>query len=277
MNSNNNILLGKPVRYVSHYCPSLLCPISRAEKRLPQGICQPLPFHGADIWNAYEVSWLEANHKKPQISVAEIIIPCQSPYLIESKSLKLYLNSFNQTEFSNALEVQETLQNDLSQAAKYPVEVRLRLPPFETLTEKQEPSSSLCLDDLAVKITEFTPNAQILALDDSKVDFVNEHVYSNLFKSNCAVTLQPDWASIYIHYQGKKICHQSLLKYLISFREHADFHEDCVERIYMDITKICQPQQLTVYARYTRRGGLDINPFRSNFEWIQTNKRDFRQ
>lgn len=265
--------LGKPVKYISTYTPSLLFPIARKAQRDANAIPYPPPFDGVDLWNAYELSWLEHTSRKPRIAMAEFFIPCHSEYLIESKSLKLYLNSFNQTEFKNETEVKATLQQDLSNLVGTPVRVNLSLPPFK-LTYPIQEFSGIVLDDLPVTITDFTPTASLLSTEPIEV---SETLCSHLLKSNCPVTGQPDWASVLIHYEGLKIKHCGLLKYIISFREHQDFHEQCVERIFVDILQRCEPQKLTVYARFNRRGGIDINPFRSNFQSLSINTRNFRQ
>lgn len=265
--------LGQKIQYTSHYSPSLLFAVSRSVNREEIGVKDPLPFDGVDIWNAYELSWLDASSLKPRIAMAEFYFPCRSANLIESKSLKLYLNSFNQSSFKTETEVKTTLQNDLSALAGSPVKINLFLPPFDLLNPTRE-FSGICLDDLPVQITTFTPEPHFLSTEH---EVVQEELYSRLLKTNCPVTGQPDWGSVYIRYQGKKINHLGLLQYLISFREHNDFHEHCVERIFMDVMRRCHPEQLTVYARYTRRGGLDINPFRSNFQSMPINFRNNRQ
>ncbi len=265
--------LGKQVSYTGSYSPSLLLPISRALQREENHITEPLAFDGVDIWNAYEISWLEETSNKPRIAVAEFYIPCKSKNLIESKSFKLYLNSFNQSVFKSEAAVKTTLQDDIAHAVGCPIKINLILPPFNSVNALHE-FSGLCVDDLSVQISAFKPSSEFLYTEAEEVE---EKLYSNLLKSNCPVTSQPDWASIYIHYQGAKINHAGLLRYIVSFREHTDFHEQCVERIFMDIMRRCTPQKLTVYARYTRRGGLDINPFRSNFQSTPLNVRNFRQ
>jgi len=269
----DNMPLGKQVAYDSQYNSLLLYPISRLTSREKMGIKDALPFNGTDIWNAYELSWLDESTRKPRIAMAEFYFPCNSTFLIESKSFKLYLNSLNQTPFKNEAQLKATLQNDLSQAAGSQVKVNLILPPFK-LTHPMQEFSGFYLDDLPVSIDNFLPKADLLITSD---EVVAEDVYSNLLKTNCPVTQQPDWASISIQYEGKKINHASLLKYIVSYRQHTDFHEQCVEQIFMDIMQYCAPEKLSVYARYTRRGGLDINPFRSNFQSTPINIRSYRQ
>jgi 7-cyano-7-deazaguanine reductase len=266
----NNTLLGKKVTYKSTYDAGLLFPIQRAINRATIGLNDTIPFHGVDIWNAYELSWL--NEKgKPQVAIAEFIFPCDSKNMLESKAFKLYLDSFNQSHFVSREAVRNVLQSDLTMATKAKVTVHLRSVDSPTTTQA---FPGFCLDSLDIDVDEFTVNPSLLFTSEQNVE---ERVYSNLLKSNCPVTAQPDFASVFIHYQGKQIEHTSLLKYLISFREHTEFNENCIERIFMDITWACQPEKLTVYGRYTRRGGLDINPFRSNFESLPFNFRHGRQ
>jgi len=254
-------LLGKNTSYPSTYDSSLLFPIPRKEKRDETEVPSQLPFTGIDIWNAYEVSWL--NEKgKPEVAIAEFTIPCSSPNLIESKSFKLYLNSFNQTRFGSIEEVKRTLEQDLSNAVGQKIDLKL-IHPSSLNTRQLRSLPGTCIDHLDVSIDTYTIDPSLLQTTNTTVE---EELTSYLLKSNCLVTGQPDWASLYIHYAGPKIDHASLLKYIISFREHLEFHEQCIERIFMDLIRYCYCQKLTVYGRYTRRGGLDINPFRSNFE-----------
>lgn len=255
-------LLGKNTEYVSVYSPSLLCPIPRQQSRRELGINPgSLPFRGVDIWTAYEISWLN-NDGKPVVAIAEFEVPANSPAIIESKSFKLYLNSFNQTAFTDAQSVSQTLESDLSSAAGATVMVRLK--PLQSVAlEGLGHFTGECIDDEPVKIDCYSPSPDLLALHKPE-KIVSESLYSNLLKSNCPVTGQPDWASVFVQYRGAQIDRASLLKYIISFREHQDFHEHCVERMFLEIQERCQPEALTVYARYTRRGGLDINPYRTN-------------
>ncbi|TQV66294.1 NADPH-dependent 7-cyano-7-deazaguanine reductase QueF [Exilibacterium tricleocarpae] len=254
--------LGKQTDYVTQYTPSLLFPITRQESRKLLGIeGDPLPFVGMDIWTAYEMSWLDKKGK-PQVAIGEFRIPCQSPSIIESKSFKLYLNSLNQTRFDSVRDVISTLESDLSVAAGAPVIVQVT-PLAQALQRGLGHYTGENLDQLDVEVQDYQPNPELLRCDRPDY-FVHESLNSDLLKTNCPVTGQPDWASIYIEYQGAAIDREGLLKYIISFRSQQDFHEHCVERIFMDISARCQPQKLTVYARYTRRGGVDINPYRSN-------------
>lgn len=266
------IPLGKETIYESKYNPKLLFPIPRAANRLKIGIKSDLPFYGLDIWNAYELSWL---NKKglPQVAIAVFYIPCDSENIIESKSFKLYLNSFNQTEFSSALEIEDTLIRDLSQAANTDVLVQV-----ENIDEYDPNMTNdlegQCIDQQDIKIDKYQVDESFLTCDD---DIVEEILYSRLLKSNCPVTNQPDWATVFIKYKGKKINQAGLLKYICSFRDHNDFHENCIEQIYLAIMQQTTPEKLSVYGRFLRRGGLDINPFRSNFESLPENNREVRQ
>lgn len=261
-NTANNSLLGKSTPYCSQYDASLLFPIPRQEKRTEIGIdSSDLPFEGLDIWTAYEISWLNSKGK-PIVYIAEFAFAADSPFLIESKSFKLYLNSFNGTRFNSPEEVVELLESDLTKASGAPVAAQLLPIEFEQTVIGKLPGINL--DELDIEIDDYNVNSGLLRCDND--EFVCETVNSHLLKSNCLVTSQPDWGSVVIRYEGSRINHEGLLKYIISFREHDEFHEQCVERIYADIMKQCHPDKLTVYARYVRRGGLDINPYRSNFE-----------
>lgn len=261
--SASNSLLGKSTNYCGLYSPEILFPIPRQEKR--DEICvdsSNLPFQGLDIWTAFEVSWLNSKGK-PIVAIAEFAFPADSPNIIESKSFKLYLNSFNSTRFSSDQEVVKLWIQDLSNACGAEVSVDLRFLTFEETLLAQLPGDNL--DELDIEVTDYSLNRDYLRTDLSG-ELVSETLNSHLLKSNCLVTGQPDWGSVVIRYEGKQISHEGLLKYLISFREHNEFHEQCVERIFTDIISKCAPEKLTVYARYVRRGGLDINPYRSNFE-----------
>lgn len=254
--------LGKPAAYQTQYQPSLLFPIARQGKRDEIGVSGTLPFFGVDIWNAYEVSWLNARGK-PQVAIATFTVPADSPNIVESKSFKLYLNSFNQTKLADTDALLQLLRKDLSAGFGAPVHVTLTTADAFAEQKIQEPQG-LLLDRLDIEVDEYQPNPSLLKADPNQV-VVEETLVSHLLKSNCLVTGQPDWGSVQIHYVGAAIDQESLLRYLISFRDHNEFHEQCVERIFMDIMRNCAPQKLSVYARYTRRGGLDINPWRSNF------------
>ena len=271
----DDLSLGKQVDYEFEYNPDLLQGVPRSLSRDTLNLAgSGLPFDGIDTWTGYELSWLNLKGK-PNVAILECHVPITSKNLIESKSFKLYLNSFNQTKFASAEDVQQVLQADLSACAGEPVEVKLILPEQFSSLQFQEFNGTL-LDSLDVEIDQYSPNTQYLTVAKN-VTRVQETLVSHLLKSNCLITSQPDWASIQIRYEGKAIEHEGLLKYLISFRQHNEFHEQCVERIYNDIMQHCQPDKLTVCARYTRRGGLDINPFRSNYEAPYANHRQARQ
>lgn len=263
--------LGHETAYTNQYDPSLLYPIDRKLNWQDRGIQrETLPFKGVDLWNAYEISWLNLDGK-PLVRMAEFRIPAHSSHIIESKSFKLYLNSFNLTQFASEKEVLSNMQQDLSRAAGAQVQVRLlkvnEAAPIERLQGE-------CIDDLPLKVVHYTPAPDCLVISNK---IAEESLVSHLLKSNCPVTGQPDWASIQIRYKGPAIDHTGLLAYLISYREKGDFHEQCVENIFMDIWQRCKPQKLTVYARYLRRGGLDINPYRSSIAAEPSNPRLSRQ
>ena len=271
----DDLSLGKQVDYEFEYNPDLLQGVPRSLSRDTLNLAgSGLPFDGIDTWTGYELSWLNLKGK-PNVAILECHVPITSKNLIESKSFKLYLNSFNQTKFASAEDVRQVLQADLSACAGEPVEVKLILPEQLSSLQFQEFTGTL-LDSLDVEIDQYSPNTQYLTVAKNETG-IQETLVSHLLKSNCLITSQPDWASIQIRYEGKAIEHEGLLKYLISFRQHNEFHEQCVERIYNDIMQHCQPDKLTVCARYTRRGGLDINPFRSNYEAPYANHRQARQ
>ncbi|AVO58231.1 NADPH-dependent 7-cyano-7-deazaguanine reductase QueF [Pseudomonas chlororaphis] len=253
--------LGKSSEYVSTYTPSLLFPIPRAAKWAELGLsADTLPYKGVDFWNCFELSWLLPSGK-PVVAIAEFSIPADSPNIIESKSFKLYLNSLNQTPFADRQSLEETLRADLSAAAGRPVGVRIRSL-GEVEAEGVVALPGTCIDELDISVSSYEhPRPELLQCDRSRT--VEESVHSHLLKSNCPVTSQPDWGSVVVEYRGPALDHASLLAYLVSFRQHSDFHEQCVERIFLDLQRLLQPEKLTVYARYVRRGGLDINPYRS--------------
>ncbi len=265
--------LGKASTYADRYDASLLFPIARASKREEIGLhanATP-PFFGADMWTAFELSWLNLRGK-PQVALAHFTIPCESPNIIESKSFKLYLNSFNNSQFPDAEAVLAHLRADVNEAVwrgvtvQSSVGVRLIGPELFDREPIYE-LDGLNLDRLDIECNRYTPAPDLLKTVDyegSAQGPVSEVLVSNLLKSNCLVTGQPDWGSVQISYTGAAIDQEGLLQYLVSFRNHNEFHEQCVERIFMDVWTRCKPLKLTVYARYTRRGGLDINPFRTS-------------
>ena len=274
-NSLKSLKLGQKTEYASEYDRTLLQPVPRALNRDGLGITQNQPFTiGADIWTAYEISWL--NEKGlPQVAIADIYLDYQSQNLIESKSFKLYLNSFNQNKFADFTAIQKTMQRDLSECAQGDVKVRLN-PVAVYDSQKIDHLQGDCIDEQDIEITSYEFNADWMK-DCVSDEIVEEKLVSHLLKSNCLITNQPDWGTLHIHYIGKKINHEKLLRYVVSFRQHNEFHEQCVERIFCDLMHYAKPEKLTVYARYTRRGGLDINPFRSNFENLPENLRLARQ
>ena len=253
-------LLGQAVAYRDTYAPELLFPIERQLKRDELGIAAgALPFVGEDLWNAYEISWLDARGK-PVVALGEFRVPAASPRLIESKSLKLYLNAFNQQRMASVDEVQSRIAADLSAAAG--AEVGVVLMPLATRPQRRSAyPQGECLDALDIAIDTYQPAPELLHATGAEVE---ETLYSHLLKSNCLVTGQPDWGMLVVRYRGPAIDRESLLRYVVSFRAHNEFHEQCVERVFCDIMARCRPQELAVWARYTRRGGLDINPFRAS-------------
>ncbi len=267
--------LGKPAVYAVHYDASLLFPLPRATAREPLGLTPALPFSGVDIWNAYELSWLNPRGK-PQVAIATFFVPAESPHIVESKSFKLYLGAFAQTTFETPEAVCDTLKRDVSAACGARVAVRLTLPTeFQRLALAE--LDGLSLDRLDIDVDLYQPDASLLDAAHAETS-VEETLVSDLLRSNCPVTGQPDWGSVQIHYVGAPIDHASLLRYLISYRDHTGFHEQCIERIFLDILRVCKPMKLTVYGRYTRRGGLDINPFRtSHNQPLPANLRTARQ
>lgn len=271
----SGLTLGKTTDYRDTYDASLLQGVPRSLNRDPLGLkADNLPFHGADIWTLYELSWLNVNGL-PQVAVGQVELDYASLNLVESKSFKLYLNSFNQTRFASWDEVRSTLQRDLSACAQGAVSVTLyRVDELEG--EPVARFAGLCIDDQDIAIDNYEFDAALLT-DAASGEVVEETLVSHLLKSNCLITHQPDWGSVQIQYRGSKIDREKLLRYLVSFRHHNEFHEQCVERIFTDIQRFCQPESLSVYARYTRRGGLDINPWRSNTSFVPATGRLARQ
>ncbi|WP_427976852.1 NADPH-dependent 7-cyano-7-deazaguanine reductase QueF [Agarivorans sp.] len=258
----DSLSLGKPTDYISHYSPQLLQGVPRSINRqqIKLNENQALPFKGYDLWNLYELSWLN-NSGLPVVAIAEVKVAADSRCLIESKSFKLYLNSFNQSHFADAAAVEDTLRKDLQNCAEGKVEVSL-IPIDSSYNNSALPGINI--DQQDINIDDYQLNPSLLTGAANPQQPVNETLNSHLLKSNCLITNQPDWASVYIDYQGPQINREALLRYLVSFRQHNEFHEQCVERIFCDIMHFCKPNELTVYARYTRRGGLDINPMRTN-------------
>ncbi len=252
----SEIPLGRTTDYPAGYAPDLLFPIARAESRGKLGLPAPLPFRGVDLWTAWELTWLDASGK-PRMKAAEIRVPADSPNIVESKSMKLYLNGFAMQHIDSEAELAATISSDLSTQAGAEVAVRL----IDSAPLKPLPGH--CLDDRDCPCDRYDVDPGLLETGTSPVAMT---WHSALLRSLCPVTAQPDFASIMLRYEGPEILPDSLLRYLVSFREHQDFHEACVERIFNDLLNVAGCNKLSVYARYQRRGGLDINPFRSNFE-----------
>ena len=265
MNTPDPSQLGKPVPYVDRYDASLLFALSRLTNRTELGLHGVTPFFGADLWTAFELSWLTPRGK-PQVAIAHVTVPCETANIVESKSFKLYLNSFSSTAFADSNEVRDRIRADVSEAVwrgaprQSSVGVRILLP-YEFNREPVQDLDGLSLDRLDIECSHYTPAPELLSAAFAEQP-VEEVLTSNLLKSNCPVTGQPDWGSVQIRYSGPQIEQGGLLRYLVSYRNHPEFHEHCVERIFVDIWQRCKPVKLAVYARYTRRGGLDINPFR---------------
>ena len=275
MNKPDQSPLGKASAYADHYDASLLFAMPRAPKREELGIKTTPPFFGADLWTAFELSWLNLRGK-PQVALAHITVPCESPSIVESKSFKLYLNSFNNTRFADARDVRERIRADVGAAVGTGIGIKT-LGPELFDREPVHEMDGLNLDRLDIECMHFTPAPELLFAEFDEPP-VTETLTSNLLKSNCLVTGQPDWGSVQISYSGAQINQEGLLQYLVSFRNHHEFHEQCVERIFMDVWSRCKPIKLSVYARYTRRGGLDINPFRTSYpQALPPNVRTARQ
>ena len=253
-------LLGQAVAYRDTYAPELLFPIERQLKRDELGLrAGALPFVGEDLWNAYELSWLDARGK-PVVALGEFRVPAASPRLVESKSLKLYLNSFNQQRFGTVEELRARIARDLSAAAG--AEVGVAVTPLAMRPQRAAGyPQGVCLDGLEIDIDTYQPEPGFLRAGGAER---SETLYSHLLKSNCLVTGQPDWGMVVVRYTGAAIDREGLLRYIVSFRAHNEFHEQCVERMFCDLLARCRPRELAVWARYTRRGGLDINPFRAS-------------
>lgn len=279
MDNNNSALaalkLGQKTEYKSEYDPTLLQAVPRKLNRDVLGIGARQPFdRGADIWTCYELSWLNPNGL-PQVAIAEAAVDCHSEHLIESKSFKLYLNSFNQTKFESLEQLERTMTEDLQRCANGPVSVKIcKLADYTGRPIVD--FAGECIDEQNIRIDDYAFSNRYLE-NAAEGEPTEETLVSHLLKSNCLITSQPDWGSVQIHYTGKKLNREKLLRYLVSFRNHNEFHEQCVERIFTDLMRFARPEKLTVYARYTRRGGLDINPFRSNFEPVPQNRRMARQ
>jgi len=251
--------LGHATAYPDVYDAGLLFPVPRAPQRREIGLTGPLPFEGADAWTAYELTWLDT-HGKPQVAIATFVVPAGTPSIVESKSVKLYLGSFAQTRFDGTTDVQATIERDISHATGGSVHVDLH-PPATFPSVRIADLDGESLDELSVAIQRYQLTPELLHATGPQVD---ETLKTDLFRSLCPLTHQPDFASVQIAYRGPAIDRAALLRYLVSYRCHAGFHEHCVERIFVDILARCRCEKLSVHARFTRRGGIDINPFRTN-------------
>lgn len=256
--------LGQHTTYADEYSPGLLVAIARAENRAAMGLGVDLPFQGVDIWNAWELTWLE-NNGRPNVATLQLRVPAESPNIIESKSLKLYLNSYSMSRFDTAEDVCSRISSDLSGCADAEVVVSLGTA-SSACDASTESLPGNCIDDLQVECKVWDVDASLLQADQD--NNVSEALHSNLLRSLCPVTSQPDFGSVLLNYEGPKIDPASLLRYIVSFRKHSDFHEACVERMFLDIKERCRPTKLAVYARFQRRGGIDINPFRADTGFI---------
>ena len=271
--NKTNLPLGRETDYPHEYAPDVLCPISRSQSRADLGIGDELPFAGVDIWNAWDLTWL-APSGLPQVATAEIRVPADSPNMVESKSLKLYLGSFAMSPFESADAVAEFIARDLAPCVGAPVNVGV-LPVAGTEARRVARLAGTCLDNADVACSDRDVNADLLLSDKS--DVTQEEVHTHLLRSLCPVTSQPDIGSLQIGYSGPRIDHAGLLQYIVSFREHNDFHEACIERMFVDLLDRCGCETLTVQARYQRRGGIDINPVRTNCSEKPLNLRLWRQ
>lgn len=267
--------LGRQSEYIDTYTPALLYPVPRWDAR--EGLeleMDGLPFHGVDVWHAYELSWLDARGK-PVVMMAEFRVPCNSRCIIESKSFKLYLNSFANSRFDGVRQVAQLLEKDLSGCAQGPVEVALSSLEDAAKAPWIDTRGGELIDRLELDINQYDYDPALLAVEQGAER--HEQLVSHLLRSRCPVTGQPDWATLIVRYTGAPISPASLLRYIVSLRNHEGFHEQIIERVFVDVMARCQPRQLTVYGRFTRRGGLDINPFRSNFEELPVSLRTVRQ
>ena len=267
------MLLGKSTDYVFDYAPELLFPIAREQGRAALPVDASL-MRGVDRWTAYELSWLN-DQGIPQTAIAEFDFACQATHIVESKSFKLYLNSLNMTRFSSEDDLLKTLEVDLGRACGGALNIQLFHPDnYPVVTPSDYVCIDACIDGSDRDVVIYEPQASLIESKPSK----GQHRYvSHVFRSLCPVTGQPDWASIYITIEGCELSSQALLAYLVSFRQHQGFHEQCIEQIYADIYVACEPNALSVYGRFLRRGGLDINPYRSNRSEPVPNIRQARQ
>lgn len=270
---DSNLPLGQKTDYPHKYAPEVLYPIARGENRTALGIDENLPFTGVDIWNAWDLTWLGPGDL-PRVATAEIHVPADSPFIVESKSLKLYLNSFAMSSFDSETSVAEAIARDLAPCVGTPVKVSV-LPVSGTEARQAARLAGTCIDDMDVRCSDWEVNADLLRADPANI--VTEDLHSHLLRSLCPVTAQPDMGSLQISYRGPQIDQAGLLRYIVSFREHDDFHEACIERMFVDLLDRCGCEELTIHARYQRRGGIDINPLRTNSREVPLNLRLWRQ
>lgn len=268
----DDLPLGKTAAIPSSYAPEVLRGVSRAAARRQAGIASPLPFSGTDLWTAWELTWLDSRGK-PIVATATLSYDATSPRIVESKSLKLYLNSLAGMRFVTQDDVAPTITRDVSKVVGDRVTIQIDPLPAATATVGTLPGS--LLDGLEVENFPDTPDATVLTTVDD--DIVDEALHTHLLYSLCPVTGQPDTGSLLIRYRGPRIDRASLLRYIVAYRSHTDFHEACVEKVFVDLKTQCGCERLSVYARYNRRGGLDINPFRSDYETTTDNPRLWRQ
>ena len=271
--TNHKLALGRETGYPDKYAPAVLDAIPRIQNREPLGITADLPFAGVDVWNAWELTWLGTG-KRPAVATARIVVPVESPNIIESKSLKLYLDSFAMTEFASAGDVEQTIRKDLTRCVESPVEVRVA-PVSSTEARTVARLAGSSLDDLDVDCDDWEVNAGLMRADSDNI--VTADLHTHLLRSLCPVTAQPDIGSLQISYRGPTIDPAGLLRYIVSYRQHSDFHESCIEKMFIDIQERCKPLDLTLHARYQRRGGIDINPFRSTSAQTPRDLRLWRQ
>ena len=270
---DRKVPLGQETGYPDKYAPELLCSISRADGRAHLNVSGALPFRGVDTWNAWELTWL-GEGDLPAVATAEIAVPADSPCIVESKSLKLYLNSFSMSRFSSYVEVAETIASDLGTCVGTRVDVKVQAV-VSTEARRVSRLAGTCLDSMPVTCTDWEVNADLLRADSDAI--VEEDLHTHLLRSLCPVTSQPDTGSLQISYRGPEIDRASLLRYIVSYRQHNDFHEACVERMFIDLVSRCAPEKLSIHARYQRRGGIDINPYRSSSDERPLNLRLWRQ
>lgn len=259
-------ILGQSTSYPKTYAPDMLYPIPRALGRANLALPADALSIGMDWWQVFEMSWLNL-HGISQVAMARLAIPATSDYIVESKSLKLYFNSLNFTEFDNQQAVKATVEKDLSACLKTDVTLEI----FEVNIANSLPISAPqgdCIDnaldssDKKIAIVSNVNPSSLTVAHQGASDSQLQILHSHLLRSNCPVTNQPDWGTLEIQIDSQPIDRAGLLEYILSFRQHNGFHEQCVEQIFSDLTQVFAPKTLMVRAWYTRRGGIDINPCR---------------